>query len=267
MGTVEGENYSPGKNYYAIEESFKGVSFYNKPRVRLLTAPTSGVIYHIEYSKNEAFAAFGGSDRKITVVDLKNKRKIHVLAGNSYITSICFSNENKYVFSGSLKNEILMHDMSTGKLVRKFTGSNGSITDLEVSSEGKFLISVAEDNSLRFWDIQTGSLLVTAYFDYEHNYLAFTPDGFFDKSEKFKGKVDFNLDGTLISFSQLYEKFYRPDILKTVIRGGVVNETGKIKISNGIRPPPIVYLEVKNTGGSRGLVIEEGKTREQWKLW
>ncbi len=254
-GTVEGENYSPDKTLYAVEESFKGVTYYTQANVKLLTAPTRGVIYHIEYSKDEKYSAFGGSDRTVTVVDLTRKRTLHALPGNSYITSICFSNENKYVFSGSLKNEILMHDITTGKLVRKFTGSNGSITDLEVSSDNNYLLSVADDNALRYWDIKTGNLLVTAYFDYDNNYLAFTSDGYFDKSERFNGKVGYNLNGTFINFDQLYETFYRPDIVKTILRGGRVNDPGITKISKGIKPPPSMELTIIPAGGTRGIVI------------
>ena len=256
FGTITGKVYSPGKQIYATEKSFTGVSFYRN-ETKLLTAPTSGVIYHIEYSKDEKYAAFGGSDRMITVVDLVQKKKLYSLNGNSYVTTICFSKDNKYVFSGSLKNEILLHDVLSGKLIRKFNGSNGSILDLEVSSNNKMLISVADDNALRFWDINSGNLLLTAYYDYNFNYIAFTPDGYFDKSEKFDASISWNTNGSVIKFDQLFETYYRPDIIKSILIGDNVIEKKITSVENGIKTPPAISLQVTNRGTTQSGMNEK----------
>ena len=256
-GTVTGKNYSPSGKYYAVETSFKGVTYYAND-LPIVTGPTSGVIYHIEYSADERYSAFGGSDRKVTVVDLSQKRVVHALWANSYITSICFSRDNKYVFSGSLKNEILMHDIASGKLIRTFTGSNGSITDIQTTREGKYLFSAGNDNALRIWDIASGKLMMTAYFDYAMNYLMFTPDGYFDKSENFYGKISYKINGNAVSFDQLYEKYYRPDIIRAIISGGDSKINTLANSNNGIigiKAPPKIYILAIDPQ-SRGVIMK-----------
>lgn len=252
-GTVEGKNYSPSGNIYAIAGSFSDVSFFRN-NTKIVSAPANGVMYHVEYSRDEKYAAFGGSDKTITVVDLANKRKLFAAPASSYVQTISFSPDNKYVFSGSLKNEILMHDMLTGKVLKKFSGSNGKITDLEISNDGRVLFSTAEDNALRLWDIKTGALLVTLYIDYNLNYLAFTPDGYFDKSESFAGGVAYNVNGNLISFDQLYEKYYRPDIIKSLLYGDTPPVTQGESINKGVKSPPLLDMEVTGPG-NRGVIL------------
>lgn len=255
---VDGRIFSPSKTYYALEQSFKSVTFF-KNNVKHINATTGGVIYHIEFSKDEKYAAFGGSDRIVTVVDLEQKKKIHSIWGNSYITTICFSNDNKYVFSGSLKNEILMHSVETGKLVRKFKGSNGGIIDIEITGDNKKLISVAEDCALRLWDVNTGKLLLTTYYDENFNFISFTPEGYFDESESFRGNISWNYNGDIIDFNQLFDTYYRPDIIQSILRGEDITNYATASIQNGIKTPPDVYLEIKTNNGSyRGVGVLSG---------
>lgn len=252
---VAGKNYSPSRKFYAVEESFKNVKFYlAATNTAFVSAANTGVTYHIEFSRDEKWAAFGGSDRRVTVVDLANKKVVHALNGNSYITSICFSKDNKYIFSGSLKNEILMFDRLTGKQLRRFTGSNGAIKDLEVSDNGKLLYSIAEDGALRVWNIASGKELLDFYFDQEMNYLVFTPEGYFDKSPQFGGRIFFNIDGQPYTFDQLYEKFYRPDIVQAVFssRDSLVKKPAASLAA--VTAPPQIRIARVNDGG-RGAVV------------
>lgn len=252
----EGDHVSATKKYIAYND-YGGVKYFKKEgktRQLICSVPSSGVVYHIEFSENDDFSAFGGSDRKVTVISLKDKRVIHKLWAESYVTSICFSNDNKYVYVGTLKNEIQMFNMATGKLVKKFLGANGSIRDLEISKDNLTLFSISDDYALRFWNALDGTPLLTSYFDYEEGYLAFTPEGYFVKSEKFQGRVSFLINNEIVSFDQLFENYYRPDIIQSVlnVKHSVIPKLNNV--SNGIKQPPLVELSRK-VESSRGLVV------------
>ncbi|HEY1984085.1 MAG TPA: WD40 repeat domain-containing protein [Terracidiphilus sp.] len=159
---AEGRIYSPSRRYSIVLVDF-GLSKIDDGERNIGQASDPGVIYHVEYSPDERYLAFGGSGRWVTVVDLKTGLKAQRVYGESYITSITFSYDNEYLFTGSLKNEIMMWSLKDGKLIRRFVGSNGSIKDTEITRDGKTLLSVAEDGSLRFWEVATGRLLLTGF--------------------------------------------------------------------------------------------------------
>lgn len=256
---IEGKNYCPSNKIYAIESSFNNVSYYkinNSETTMITSAPTTGVIYHIEYSKDESLSAFGGSDRKVTVVDLKNKKIKYTLWAESYVTSISFSNDNQSIFIGTLKNEIQIFSLISGKLIKKIKGFDGAIKDLEVTIDDKYLLSISEDQSLRVWEIKSGNLKTTSYFDIEGGFLTFTPEGYFSKSEMFLGKISYLINNSNVSFDQLYENYFRPDIIRSIF---TYNDSSIIKssnINNGIKLPPYIKIS-KLENQNRGVIITQ----------
>jgi len=256
---VKGKNYCPSSKIYAVETSFQNVSYYkinNSEATLIASAPTTGVIYHIEYSKDESLSAFGGSDRKVTVVDLKNKKIKHTIWAESYVTSISFSNDNQSIFIGTLKNEIQIFSLITGKLIKKLKGFDGAIKDLEVTIDDKYLLSISEDKSLRVWEIKSGNLKTTSYFDIEGGFLTFTPEGYFSKSERFLGKVSYLINNSNISFDQLYENYYRPDIIRAVFSHQDTSIIKTSNINNGVKSPPSLKINLSKSK-NRGVIIEQ----------
>ena len=255
----DGDYLSPSRSIVGVLSngaiSFKKKYSVDKAQL-LITAKSQGVIYHIEYSVDESLSAFGGSDRSVTVIDLKNKKIKHTFWAESYVSSICFSNDNKYVFIGTLKNEIQIFSLITGKLIKKLKGFDGAIKDLEVTIDDKYLLSISEDNSLRVWDIKSGNLKTTSYFDIEGGFLTFTPEGYFSKSERFLGKVSFLINNSNISFDQLYENYYRPDIIRAVFSNQVTPIIKTSNINNGVKLPPSLKINLSKSK-NRGVVIEQ----------
>jgi hypothetical protein len=96
------------------------------------------------------------------------------------------------------------------------------------------------------------------YIDYNLDYLAFTPEGFFDKSEHFAGGIAYNVNGNLISFDQLYEKYYRPDIIKSLIYGSTPPVTQGESIHKGVKSPPQIGMEFSLPGKRGAVPISSG---------
>jgi WD40 repeat protein len=244
---VDGAVSSPSGRYRVSEKSFGTMSVYDGDKP-IATASNTGVVYHVEFSPSERYTAFGGSGRRVPVVDLQRRKVLHTLNAESYVTTVSFSNDERSLFTGSLKNEILMWDLQSGKLVRRFLGSNGSIRNTEVSADDKLLISVADDGALRFWKIATGELLLSVFYDYVGGHVAFTPSGHFEKSEDFDA-VLWRKGGRTYAFEQFFEDFFRPGLLAEVTGAEVVPRP-EVRLSDRLAesPPPSVAITAPQPG-------------------
>lgn len=54
---------------------------------------------------------------------------------------------------------LLVVDMETRRVVRKFSGHRGKVNDLSFSADGRWLVSVSMDCTVRTWDLPSGSLV------------------------------------------------------------------------------------------------------------
>lgn len=54
---------------------------------------------------------------------------------------------------------LLVVDMETRRVVRKFAGHHGNINDMAFSPDGRWLVTVAMDCTIRTWDLPSGSLV------------------------------------------------------------------------------------------------------------
>jgi len=198
---------SPSGRYSVAVKDFGDSSMYEGERlVGRMHDP--GVIYVVTFSPDEHYVAIGGSGRWVTAMDLKTGKLLRVY-GESYIASITFSFDDKYLFTSSEKNEIMMWNMADGKLVRKFVGANGVTNRTRVTPDGRLLLSIASDGSIRFWEVATGKLLLSSFVvkpatlltnagegtsssgakapgctpNSDNNWVVVAPDGHFDSSD------------------------------------------------------------------------------------
>jgi WD40 repeat protein len=240
--------YSPSRHYsVAIKDFGQSALFKDGQRIGAVSS-SDGVTYHIEWSRDEQYMAFGGSGRWVTVVNMGTGQPAQRVYGESYITTIAFSPDNKFLFTGSLKNEILMWRLSDGKLLRRLSGSNGGITDTAITPDGKILVSTAGDSSLRFWELPTGKLLISVFLlnssalarelrrgiatvvdervatcNSPLDWVAVTPDGRFDSNnlEQTRSLHWLKSDAALrpLPLEIFTRDYYEPGLLEKVLNG------------------------------------------------
>jgi len=71
-----------------------------------------------------------------------------------------FSPDGKYALSGSSKN-LTLYDVSTGRVLRIFSGHANYISSVSFSPDGKYILSGSYDNTLKLWDVSSGKELKT----------------------------------------------------------------------------------------------------------
>ena len=81
----------------------------------------------------------------------------HVLQGHtSIVWSVAFSQDGRYIVSGSLDRTIQVWDAQTGDQVgNPLQGHTDSVLSVAFSQDGRHIVSGSSDGTIRVWDAQT----------------------------------------------------------------------------------------------------------------
>ena len=120
-----------------------------------------------------------------------------------------------------------LFDTRTGERLRKFQGHTGTVWAVSTSPDGRYLLSAGNDQTLRVWDPDPYLPLLSLFFA-EDDWVAWTPEGYYAASpggERLMGWQLNNGPDKLASFlpaSQFRPTFYRPDVIKLLLKTGSV---------------------------------------------
>jgi len=109
-------------------------------------------------------------DSDVTLYDSQTGKLLRTLKGHAQWSSsfakrgtawvsVAFSPDGKQLASGAMDKLIVIHDVETGKEVRKLVGHSDTITSIAYSSDGKLLVGGSADASVIVWSAETGELL------------------------------------------------------------------------------------------------------------
>jgi WD40 repeat protein len=79
------------------------------------------------------------------------KGHVHELA----VTSLCWSKDGAYIFSGSFDETIRKWQSVDGKELVVTRGHTNNVTSICLSPDGSHLVSASDDYSVRIWDLET----------------------------------------------------------------------------------------------------------------
>ena len=126
-----------------------------------------------------------------------------------------------------------------GKIRARLVGHTGEIKAVAVSADGRWALSGSADQTLSLWSLAklpaSGTLdmapVLTLFPSTSSAWVAWTPEGFFAASNNGEGArlIGYSLNQGMaalaqyISVEQLYERFYRPDLLIAKLHGDPAN--------------------------------------------
>jgi WD40 repeat protein len=100
--------------------------------------------------------ALGAADNDIIILDLKNFKKLKILAKHQgEVSAVAFSPDGKTLASGSLDSTIILWNTSTWKETRRLKGHTEQILTLCFSKDNKYLFSSGWDNYIIIWNLKT----------------------------------------------------------------------------------------------------------------
>jgi WD40 repeat protein len=102
--------------------------------------------------------------------------EIALIAPDSYLNSVAFSPDGKYVISGSDDGTARMWNAASGNEIALMTHES-YVVAVAFSPDGKYVVSGSNDGTARVWEAITGKEIARMTHESYVNFVAFSPDG------------------------------------------------------------------------------------------
>jgi len=186
-------------------------------------------------------------DGTLKLWDATTGREIRAFSGHrGMINAVVFSPDGRLAMSGGADNALKLWETATGRELRAL--QHGDEVHLAAfSPDGQLALSGSKDGTVCLWDIQHGEELVKFIALGNGEWVAVTPDGYYDSSPAGEEGMYWVTQPGIESFSvqQFASLFRRPDI----IRARLANDRSAGRPAPGFTRPPLVEL-VESPEGS-----------------
>ncbi len=138
------------------------------------------------------------------------------------VLSAAFSPDGRQILTTSADGTAVVWNAQTQQKIRSFEGHADSVMTGASTPDGRMLLTGSADNTVRLWDIDTGEELARLIsLESGKDWLAVTPDGFFDGSASGRQRVNFRVGGGLnvVPVDRFFQDFYRPGLLTELFLG------------------------------------------------
>ncbi len=203
------------------------------------------------FSEDESLFAAGTRYGRVHLVDLEkgSSRDIKVdmpfirdLALNTKTQELAMVHKSLKIVSLKNGNEISTHE-SNGNHIAHVTSSDG------------YWITIGFDQSINILSGDSHEPLLSGYINYQQGnnsgVIFSTPDGYFDFIGNPGDFIHFSIPEKRVwySYNQLYELFFRPDIVKNVLNKGPYEQDVRlVNLKDSLLlPPPEVNFSVKRS--------------------
>jgi len=110
-----------------------------------------------ETSPDGEILARGGSDRTVTLWEVRSGALTHALAGHSgTVEKLAFDNAGRLLASGDQDGVTRVWRVTDGKLLSTLVGHTAAITALRFDQTGQTLATASRDGTVRAWSVTTG---------------------------------------------------------------------------------------------------------------
>jgi glucose repression regulatory protein TUP1 len=80
---------------------------------------------------------------------------------DSYVRSVCFSPDSKYLVAGAEDKTIKLWDIQGKRLRHSLVGHSKDIYSVDYSADGQYVVSGSGDKRAKLWDVNTGTCVRT----------------------------------------------------------------------------------------------------------
>ena len=129
--------------------------------------------------------------------------------------------ERTDVASGSIDTSVRVWDVASGRQRRVLTGHTGGVDSVRFSPDGETLVSGSVDTTVRLWNVASGEELAALVAIDDKDWIATTPEGFFDGSPGGWQKILFRFNDNTFDTAepeQFFNDFYQPGLLQDVLK-------------------------------------------------
>jgi WD40 repeat protein len=239
--------------------------------VRILDATDGKVLRYLEETEKYGISsiAFAPDGRTLiegngdwgdnaSIWDVETGKRLHTLRGHAKVVSaVAYSPDGKHVVTGGQDGTGRIWNAATGTQERVLRLDSASpFQSVTFSIDGKQVISGHADGSVAIWNAATGALIVTLVASADGEWVAITPEGFFDASPKGSALLHAVNGLDVVSIDQVFQNLFRPDLVREKLAGdpqGKVREAAaKLDLAKVLASgaPPVIRV-VEPADGQR----------------
>ncbi len=134
-------------------------------------------ISSLDFSPDGKFLLSGGHG-KVCVWNVPERNLAHSFRSQSQAIEVAFSPDGKTFAMTDARNEILLRDFSTGRLLGRLIGHFSSVSGLAFSPDNNTLCTCGDDKRVVVWDLRRKKIVTNLGVGYSEYYcLALSSDG------------------------------------------------------------------------------------------
>lgn len=212
-----------------------------------ITTQKEGFIDALKFSKDNRFIyTLGNNDGVINRWDLEGNLTKTYQKG-SFSFNVEYSNDGKYYLVGQ-NDGTYIYESANDKFVRKVVSAQ------YFSKDNKYLYAI-EGNRIDKRLFSTGELLISYYFIGKNDWVATTPNGFFDGTPNGLKELYYVKGLDIIPLESTFEQFYTPNLTQRVNAGEKLLNT--VNLSQLQQAPEVKILSPNNNSNlsSNNIVI------------
>jgi WD40 repeat protein len=202
-------------------------------------SPSTALRARTQMGKVELTTEQGGSNNDAYRLHVRRDRKLVSTIERSSTTgyrhsAYTLTPDGQHLLSGGLNGVLTLYRLD-GTPRATLVGHTGEVLAVAISSDGRWALSGSVDQTLALWSLAdvpaAGHTTLRPTFALfpatDGAWVAWTPEGFFAASNNGQGArmVGYSLNqgvaalAQYVSIEQLYERFYRPDLLMAKLQG------------------------------------------------
>jgi WD40 repeat protein len=197
-------------------------------------------------------------DKAVKLWDATSGQLIRTFTGHSGpVDSVAFSPDGARVLSGSWDKTVRLWETASGSLIHTFEGHSGWVNSAAFSADGARILSGSNDTTVRIWSTASGQPLAMLFAGESGEWLAMTPEGFFNASAKGAGMLSIVRGLEVTTIDQVHQSLFNPDLVRESLAGdpsGEVRDAAKVinlgkTLDSG--PAPAVSITSTSSDGNR----------------
>jgi WD40 repeat protein len=231
------------------------------------------------FSHNGKYIITGSKwDRNLILWDSMSGKKIRTFRGHKNgIWSATFSNDDKYVASGSADNRIKLWELTKSTAVLTIKDVSNGATTLSFNINDKYVVGDSGSNTMSIWDVSSGKEVAKFVAFDNGEWIVITPEGYYNASTNGAKYLNIRIGNKIHTIDQLNRYFYRPDLVHAKLMGDPENLVAKTAehynvttLLNDSLPPTVrfinsdqnvikdrnikIVIEINNQGGGIGRI-------------
>jgi len=216
----------------------------------------------IVFSPDEKYILSGSRDGTIKLWGIHDIKSTKAFVGDTgSVTKLAFNKNKNIIFFGGQNGSIVALDIEKGIKTKRFKGGFSSIVSLDFSQEGKLMFAQNSEGLIRYWNTKTGKELLTMVNFKDGEWVAITPDGYFDASKNGAKYLNIQTGSLKVStIDQYYETFYRPDIIKLALQGK--EKKLLVKIADIKSAPLVEIINTERSTDNKEITIRVKMTEQ-----